>query len=202
MKTLLFTFVMALSLVTFGCNNSSQPVDDSGITTKVKTKLAANKDTSAIKIGVETVNGVVTLDGTVPTAQEKSRAEEIAKATEGVTRVVNNIRVDSNSVGATNAGEKAEHAGDKAAGAAETAGDKVAGAAGAAGKELGDAAILTKIKTQYVADGIIGTNVDVTNGAVVLKGEVDNAAEKTKAEQIARKTDGVKSVKNQLTIKK
>ena len=67
---------------------------------------------------------------------------------------------------------------------------------------MSDASILTKIKSQYLAQGIVGTNVDVNDGVVVIKGEVENAQEKAQAEAIAMKTDGVKSVKNQLTIKK
>jgi osmotically-inducible protein OsmY len=71
-----------------------------------------------------------------------------------------------------------------------------------AGGTLGDAAILSNIKTQYVANGIFGTNVDVNNGEVTITGEVENAKEKAKAEAIARQASGVKSVKNQLTIKR
>ncbi len=182
MRLLFAASLMAITLAAFGC--ASQTVDDTAITTSVKSKLAANTDTSAIKIHVDTVNGVVTLSGTVPTATEKSRAEEIARKTDGVTRVVNNIAVDPNAVGATNAGEKAGEA------------------ARSASDSLSDATILSKIKTQLVAEGVIGTNVDVTDGNVVIRGEVENGAEKDKAEAIAKKTDGVKSVKNLLTIKK
>ncbi|HEV8486161.1 MAG TPA: BON domain-containing protein, partial [Blastocatellia bacterium] len=57
--------VAVVSLVLVGCN--SRAVDDSAITAKVKSKLAADSQTSAIKISVETKDGVVTLSGTVPT---------------------------------------------------------------------------------------------------------------------------------------
>ena len=52
-----------------GC--STLAVDDSTITVKVKGKLAADSQTSAIKIGVDTKNGIVTLSGTVPTSTGK-----------------------------------------------------------------------------------------------------------------------------------
>lgn len=175
MKILLVTLLAVLTLTFFGC--ATRTMDDTSITTTVKSKLAADTDTSAIRIGVETNSGVVTLSGEVPTATEKSKAEQLAKNTEGVTRVVNNIMVSPPKTESPGIGEKT-------------------------GEAITDATILTKIKTQYLAEGIIGTNVDVTDGAVVIKGEVENAAEKTKAEDIAKKTDGVKSVKNQLTIKK
>ena len=44
-------------------------------------------------------------------------------------------------------------------------------------------------------------NVDVDNGAITLRGSVANAAQKAKAEATAKGIDGVKSVKNQLTLK-
>ena len=43
-------------------------------------------------------------------------------------------------------------------------------------------------------------NVDIDNAVITLRGTVDNAAQKTKAEQTAKAIDGVTSVKNQLTV--
>src|SRR5690242_7596384 len=86
MKALLITLLSVLALAFVGCD-SSQPVSDSEITTKVKSKLAGDSRTSAIKISVETTNGVVALTGTVPTQAEKSAAEDIAKSTDGVKSV-------------------------------------------------------------------------------------------------------------------
>jgi hypothetical protein len=43
-------------------------------------------------------------------------------------------------------------------------------------------------------------NVDVVNDVVTLKGTVADAAQKTKAEQVAKGIDGVKSVKNELKV--
>ena len=43
-------------------------------------------------------------------------------------------------------------------------------------------------------------NVDVVNDVVTLKGTVETPAEKTKAEQVAKDIDGVKSVKNELKV--
>jgi len=43
-------------------------------------------------------------------------------------------------------------------------------------------------------------NVDVENEVVTLKGSVGSAAQKTKAEQVAKSVEGVKSVRNQLTV--
>lgn len=174
--------VLAVLVGFAGC--SSQEVDDSTITLKVKSKLAGDSQTSAIRIGVDTVKGVVTLSGTVPSNKEKDEADKVAKSTEGVKRVVNDITVNADTLSASNIGEKAE-----------TAAKDV-------GQNISDATILTKLKAKLIADGITGTNIDVDNGAVVLKGQVDDANKKVKAEEIAKNTAGVKGVKNQLTVKK
>lgn len=182
MKRLVIPTLIALVVLLAGC--SSQAIDDSTLTAKVKSKLAADSETSATKISVETKEGVVTLKGTVPTGTEKSKAEQIARNTEGVKRVANDIQVNPESMGATNLGDKA--------------GD----AAKNVGATLTDAAILASVKARLVADGITGTDVDVSAGQVVLKGQVEDAKEKAKAEEIAKNTSGVKDVRNQLTIKK
>ena len=69
-------------------------------------------------------------------------------------------------------------------------------------EDVSDATILTKLKAKLIADGITGTNIDVEKGQVVLKGQVDDAKKKAKAEDIAKNTAGVKDVKNQLKVKK
>ena len=62
-------------------------VDDSWITTKVKSKLAAAKDVKASDISVSTTDGAVTLTGTATSKKEKTRAIHIAKGVKGVKSV-------------------------------------------------------------------------------------------------------------------
>lgn len=181
MKKLVPAALIAIALFFVACG--SQAVDDSVVTAKVKGELATDKQTSAIKIGVDTAGGVVTLSGAVPTDIEKNKAEELARKTDGVKRVVNKISVDPNALGATNIG-------DKAGEAAKNVGDAIS-----------DEAILATVKAKLIADGITGTNIDVNNGNVVLKGAVDNPQKKAKAEELAKRTNGVRDVRNQLTIK-
>src|SRR6185295_5866749 len=66
---------------------------DTSITTKVKAKFAKDSDVSAMKIHVKTKNSVVTLSGKAKSDMEKSKAEDLAKDTEGVKSVTNNIKV-------------------------------------------------------------------------------------------------------------
>lgn len=69
-------------------------VKDSVITTKVKTKLAAQKLSSLAKISVDTDrNGMVVLSGTARTQEAVDKAASIARETEGVTSVQNNIKI-------------------------------------------------------------------------------------------------------------
>lgn len=69
-----------------------------------------------------------------------------------------------------------------------------------------NATLTTKVKTALASD--VGmktmTNIDVdsNNGVVTLKGRVDSADAKKKAGDIAKKVDGVKSVKNELKVEK
>jgi len=69
-------------------------VKDSVITTKVKTKLAAEHLSSLAKVSVDTDrNGVVVLSGTARTQEAVDKAASITRSTEGVVSVQNNIRV-------------------------------------------------------------------------------------------------------------
>lgn len=70
------------------------------------------------------------------------------------------------------------------------------------GGVVSDATILASVKSQLLANGIFGTNVDVQSGDVTITGTMNTAQEKAKAEEIARQVSGVKSVNNQLTIKR
>jgi hyperosmotically inducible protein len=72
-------------------------VKDSVITTKVKGKLAAKHMSTLTHVRVDTdENGVVWLSGTAPTKDARDLAGMIAKDTDGVTSVTNNIEVAPN----------------------------------------------------------------------------------------------------------
>ena len=68
-------------------------LEDAWIHTKIVTKLIANSKTPERKINVDVVNNAVTLRGTVDTAEEKAEAARMAKETEGVTKVTNQLKV-------------------------------------------------------------------------------------------------------------
>ncbi len=71
------------------------------------------------------------------------------------------------------------------------------------GQSLDDAWIHTKIVAKLISDTQTPErkiNVDVVDGAVTLRGQVDTAEAKTEAERVAKETDGVKKVTNQLKV--
>jgi osmotically-inducible protein OsmY len=68
-------------------------LDDAWIHTKIVAKLIGNSDTPERKINVDVVNNVVTLRGSVDNAEQRTEAERVARTTEGVTRVVNQLKV-------------------------------------------------------------------------------------------------------------
>ena len=70
-----------------------ESVEDTAITTKIKTDFAVDKQVSALKIHVDTDKGVVTLTGDAKTKEEADKAVSIAKNTKGVMSVKNEIKV-------------------------------------------------------------------------------------------------------------
>jgi len=69
-------------------------IDDTTITTAVKTNLAAARDLRSGQVHVTTVAGVVTLQGWMHDPVVISRAEAIARDTSGVRNVTNDLQVD------------------------------------------------------------------------------------------------------------
>jgi len=72
-----------------------EKIDDAKITTAVKTKLTTDRVKNLVDVSVETNDGVVRLTGKVPTADDKFEAERIARRTNGVREVRNELRVES-----------------------------------------------------------------------------------------------------------
>jgi hyperosmotically inducible periplasmic protein len=79
--------------VTRGQETMGAYVDDTGITTRVKSRFVENKQVDASAISVETLNGTVMLSGFAKNALEKSTAENIAWKVSGVKSVRNEIAI-------------------------------------------------------------------------------------------------------------
>jgi hyperosmotically inducible protein len=90
--------VLVLVAVVAGCRSltgksAGTNVDDATITASVKSKLVADKASNLTRVDVDTNNGTVYLNGTVDSAEQKSRAEQLAWQAQGVKSVVNNLQV-------------------------------------------------------------------------------------------------------------
>lgn len=85
---------MAACSVQSGQETTGQYVDSAAISTKVKSKLAADGGmTLANQVKVETVKDVVQLSGFVPNDADRTKAEQIAWSVDGVRGVKNDIIV-------------------------------------------------------------------------------------------------------------
>lgn len=74
-------------------NDFMRAVNDATITATVKSKLLANDNVKGLEIDVDTDDNVVTLSGTVESAEIRDLAEALAQNTENVERVENNLEV-------------------------------------------------------------------------------------------------------------
>jgi len=79
-------------------NEVKKDIDDSAITTEVKglllkDQLLNSAGYNALKVHVETINGVVLLTGEVKTEQQKEKAEEVAKSVGGVKGIFNKLDI-------------------------------------------------------------------------------------------------------------
>ena len=81
--------------VTDGQSSVGAYVDDTAITTQVKTKLAEDTSVSASRISVETLQGTVQLSGFATSDAEKARAAQLARSVKGVKNIRNDIVVRS-----------------------------------------------------------------------------------------------------------
>jgi len=73
------------------------------------------------------------------------------------------------------------------------------------GDYLGDARTTTRVKSAIYNEPelkVMGIHVSTEEGVVTLSGAVKTRAERAKAVQVARKVEGVKQVKNDLTLEK
>jgi hyperosmotically inducible periplasmic protein len=148
------------------------PISDTWVTAKTKIALAADGRVKGRQIDVETTKNVVMLRGKVDSNAAKQAAEDITKMLDGVKTVKNDLEVV--------APAKREVIDDK------------------------DDAITTRVNAQIAKDTYL-KNADIrtqTNAGVVsLTGEVKDIMTSANASWTAWQVPGVKSVKNDLTVK-
>lgn len=90
---------IALTLFLAGCagtatqSSTGEYIDDTLLTTHVKSVLLADPDVSGLSVKVESFRGVVQLSGFVKTVKERNRAVELARGIPGVRQVRNDILI-------------------------------------------------------------------------------------------------------------
>lgn len=97
---LLLTAICGLTtLMIAGCaatptsKSTGEYVDDAALTVKVKAELFRDPVVKALQVKVDTFKGTVQLNGFVDTAEQRMRAEQIARNTPGVLGVQNQLAV-------------------------------------------------------------------------------------------------------------
>lgn len=172
---------------------SSTTSADEWVTTQIQARYFVDRDIKARIIDVSTLNGTVTLSGDVQTAEERTRAADIASRVAGVKRVVNNLTVTGQPQPAGTSGTETPKT------------DKVPGQDEIERVTHSDPVILTQIKTRYAVDPDISAldiDVSVDNAVVTLTGDVADETIRQRAENLAKGVAGVKQVRNQLKVKR
>ncbi|HVQ35353.1 MAG TPA: BON domain-containing protein [Candidatus Bathyarchaeia archaeon] len=158
---------------------------NAGLTSKIKTKLAADPVVKAHQIDVDTNNGVVTLTGNIDSQDAKDRALQLAKETKGVVEVRDMIEVRN-----------------PTAGMMPPTGD-APDTNRTAGQTLDDASITMKVKAKLLDDPAVKglkIDVDTREGVVYLTGSVATSQVRDQAIKLARETEGVKDVQANLDV--
>jgi len=182
----------ALSFLAAGCSEREAPaatsvapsapvastsagteIDDTVVTTRVKSALLADPDIHSFDLKVETRKGEVQLSGFVDNQAQIDKAIVVARAVEGVTGVENNVSMKASDTTVGNAVDD---------GVITT---KVKSAL------LGD----DSVKSFDIA-------VVTRKGKVQLSGFVDNQVQIDQALSIARAVEGVSSVEDGMSVKK
>lgn len=155
---------------------------DSSLADRIQFRLDTNATLKKYDIKVKVDDGIAMLSGQVATAAQKSEAARLAQVT-GIRRVESDITVTPDA--------------DKTLTERSKAGLSKTGA------KIDDAWITTKVKWFFIGEDALkdsDINVDTQDKVVTLKGTVRTAAGKARAEALARETEGVTRVINDLTI--
>ena len=163
--------------------SAAKDVRDFWIKTKIHSQFAMEDALEGSNIDVDITRGAVTLNGTVTTAAARARAVEIAKSTDGVKGVTNNLTI-----------APGENAIDP---------QKIREAGRNVGRIITDGWVKSTIYARFLMEKPLedsDINVDVKRGAVTLKGTVKTEAGRARAVEVAKSTPGVKSVNDTLKI--
>ena len=97
-KSLALFAMMLLVLVGFGCRSMStatpDEVDPAAIEASIRSQILTTYPGETFDVGISVSDeGVVTLSGSIDSAERKNRIGDLARSVAGVTRVINNLSV-------------------------------------------------------------------------------------------------------------
>lgn len=155
--------------------NDGQPGErsDAWVTMKVRGVLACHKNVSATDTEVSTQDGIVTLRGAAGSEAQKELTADYARDVDGVKEVRNRMVVTQRPPRTL-------------------------------GRKVDDSSITGQIKAALLfhkSTHALATKVSTRDGAVTLRGEAENAAERDLVTRLAEDIEGVSSVDNRMTLK-
>lgn len=173
--TITRTLAVRLALGTtlaLGCATAARAADtgDAWITTKAQIALLTTSDLGATGINVDTVDGKVTLHGSVATQAEKARAETVAKDIKGVRSVNNLLQVVP----------------PKAEDRVEAKDDQI------------ESRVEQALENDQRLKGSSIDVASVNDGVVLLRGKADSMSDHLEALNVAGKVPGVRRVESEV----
>ena len=177
-------------------DRAGEQIADGWLATKIQAQYFADDNVKARDIRVSARDGVVTLQGVVDSGEERDEALSIARDTDGVERIEDQLRVGGAPI-------PREAQAQPAAGTAGAVGTSGIAPGAAAMYPTDDASVTTGIQAKFFRDGSIKTrHIDVATqgGIVTLHGTVANDNERAQARLLAWTTHGVQRVDDVLTV--
>ena len=170
-KTVSILLAILAIVIASACSNTSQKAPDVSASIRQSLDQAGLND---VRVSQDRDKNVVTLTGTVPTDNDKTQAESIARSIAG-TQVV------SNEIAVLPPGEE--------------------GTAKKVSSDL-DKGIDKNLEAMLVEHKLDrGVHYDVKNGVVTLKGDVPSESKRATVEKMATRVPNVKQVVNELEVK-
>jgi osmotically-inducible protein OsmY len=203
MKKFLLLGLMLVVSIQLACTRGTDSTEAGGeaaltddqLEQQIDDRFQADTTMNDTNLDVDVDRGMITLSGTVNSADQKDRAMEIVRELHPNATMNDRITVEPGEVSRT---EYTEDLAREQRRKATDWGDNI-------GDSLDDAWIHAKITTKLVGDTDTAArriNVDVERNVVTLRGTVETAMEKEEAERLAKETDGVTRVNNLLKVGK
>jgi osmotically-inducible protein OsmY len=196
--------VLAFSVVFMACNKpgadearrgEKAKMADSDLEKSIRAKLDSDQQIKAadLRVNADADKNEVTLSGTVKSEALRTKAVELANSAHSGLMINDKVDVKPREISRKDYTEElAREERTNAKQFGEEVGDK-----------LDDAWIHAKIVAKLIGNSTTPErkiNVDVVDNVVTLRGKVENAEQKSEAERVAKETEGVKQVRNQLKV--